>query len=96
MKLNTLIIFFLFLFQSCKENNAEEISKNNLVIGVKEIFITQDISGNSISRKVIIHAPEKQQNNKYPIMFFFHGSGNDAESGFVLSNLVNSEEFIGV
>ena len=32
MKLNTLIIFFLFLFQSCKENNTEEIrlSKRNV------------------------------------------------------------------
>ena len=96
MKKSTLIILFLYLIQSCKENNSEEIIINNIIIGIKEIFITQEISGNSVSRKVIIHAPEKQQNNKYPIMFFFHGSGNDAESGFVLSNLVNAEEFIGV
>ena len=96
MKKSTLIILFLYLIQSCVENNSEEIIINNIIIGIKEIFIAQEISGNSVSRKVIIHAPEKQQNNKYPIMFFFHGSGNDAESGFVLSTLVNAEEFIGV
>ena len=96
MRLSTYIIFFLFLFQSCSNNITDEIMEYDIIYGLKNIFINQDIDGVNVSRKIIIQSPDQQENKKYPIVFYFHGNGGRAESGFILSELINNGEFIGI
>ena len=90
------LLFPFLLFQSCSDNKIEDMVEDENIYGVKDIYIKQNISGISVQRKIIIQAPEQTDIKKYPIVFYFHGNGADAESGFILSDFVRDGEFVGI
>ena len=92
-----LIIVLILFSQSCKEIDSEQVESLITVIGISEIFINQKVDNQDISRKVIIHGPKDIiENKKYPVVFYLHGNGGLPTRGFILSELVDSGEFIGV
>mgnify|MGYP006103771991 CR=1 FL=1 len=91
------ILILIFIISSCQNENTNENNELNTLNGITEFKIDQKIDNNSVKRNVIIHAPEETIVNKnYPIVFFFHGNGGSAENGFILEDLVNNHQFIGV
>ena len=91
------ILLLIFIISSCQDENTNQNNQLNTLNGVIELKIDQKIDNNTIKRNIIIHAPEEILTNKsYPVVFFFHGNGGSAEDGFILEDLVNNHQFIGV
>ena len=105
MKKIIIIIFCIFLIQSC--NNVDKIADIadttgilNLIGGTNKMTINQTIDGNSVPRLVYIKTPQNLNSSfSYPIVFFFHGAGGSGQNFLQnnnLTELINSEEFIGI
>jgi poly(3-hydroxybutyrate) depolymerase len=62
--------------------------------------INQTIDGNSVPRLVYVRTPQNLNSSlSYPIVFFFHGAGGSGQiflQNNNLTELINSEEFIGI
>jgi len=90
--------FFLLILFSCKEKtNPLELSEGKLS-GIQYMYIPQNIDGEIRSRKIIIHANENPNPDfLYPIVFFFHGNGGEADSWLNQNqDLVDDHQFIGI
>ena len=90
-------LFFLFIV-SCISKEHETDKPDKILKGVNNIFISQVIDGRNESRKVIIHANNDPiENFSYPIVFFLHGNGGNADR-WINPNLeyVDHHEFIGI
>ena len=87
---------FFFVFVCVLISNVIVNAAENLTI--KEISISQNISGVLIERKVLMHLPTKFDfRNAYPIIFFLHGKGGKMEQfPRILSKFINRYRFIGV
>jgi polyhydroxybutyrate depolymerase len=102
MKKIIFIAFFISLIQGCKkEDQQTEIpGLLNLIAGTNEMTIYQTIDGNSVPRLVHVKTPQNLNSSlSYPIVFFFHGAGGSGQNFLYNNNiteLINSEEFIGV
>ena len=95
--MNKKFLLLFLLLSSCQNENTNQSNELNILNGITEFNIDQKIDNNSVKRNVIIHAPEETiENKKYPIVFFYHGNGGLAENGFVLDDLVNNHQFIGI
>ena len=105
MKKIIIIIFCIFLIQSC--SNVDKIADIadttgilNLIGGTNKMTINQTIDGNSVPRLVYIKTPQNLNSSlSYPIVFFFHGAGGSGQIFLQNNNiteLINSEEFIGI
>jgi len=90
-------VFFLILFSCIEKSIPLEIPENKLS-GIEYLYISQSIDGENRSRKIIIHANEDPNPDLlYPIVFFFHGNGGEAESWLNHNqDLVDDHQFIGV
>ena len=75
--------------------------------GVSELALTQEVDGETVSRRVFIHAPAEglRDGTSYPLLFCLHGNGTNAppsapppHSGFLRNYgpLVERGEFVGV
>jgi len=102
MKRIMVITFVVALIQGCnKDNVVADIYYNlNLVGGINELTINQTIDGNSVPRLVYVKTPQNFDSSLYyPIVFFFHGAGGSGQE-FLYNNditeLINSEKFIGI
>lgn len=93
-----LLFFSLIFFFSCKEQSVQTDVLDNIVSGNKIIYFSQSIDGENIMRKVIIHAHQDPLDKVYyPLVFFFHGNGGDAERWINNNkNMIDNHEFIGV
>ena len=92
------LYLLVLIFFSCKEKtNTLEISENKLS-GIEYMYISQNIDGEIKSREIIIHANENPNPNfLYPIVFFFHGNGGEADSWLNQNqDLVDDHQFIGI
>lgn len=71
-----------------------------LAAGINQITITQMISGINVDRQVFIKTPQNFDSTKsYPVIFVFHGAGGSANqfaNNQDISNLIDTEQFIGV
>ena len=92
-----LIFISLILFSCIEKSIPLEILENKLS-GIEYLYISQSIDGENRSRKIIIHANENPNPDLfYPIVFFFHGNGGEAESWLNQNqDLVDDHQFIGV
>ena len=93
-----LLFFSLIFFFSCKEQAVQTDVLVNIVSGNKINYFSQSIGGENIMRKVIIHAHQDPLDKvDYPLVFFFHGNGGDAERWINNNqNMIDNHEFIGV
>ncbi|MFT6699489.1 MAG: polyhydroxybutyrate depolymerase [Porticoccaceae bacterium] len=102
MKKIIFIVFFISLIQGCKEDGQETDIPDllNLITGTNEMTIYQTIDGNSVPRLVYVKTPQNLNSSlSYPIVFFFHGAGGSGQNFLYNNNiteLINSEEFIGI
>jgi polyhydroxybutyrate depolymerase len=102
MKKIIIITFCISLIQSC--SNVDKVTDTtgilNLIGGTNEMTINQTIDGNSVPRLVYIRTPQNLNSSlSYPIVFFFHGAGGSGQNFLQNNNiteLINSEEFIGI
>lgn len=69
-----------------------------LVAGTTEFNITQIIDGESVKRRVLIHAPTNiDASVEYPVVISFHGRGGNPDSWRPkLRSLIENGDFIGV
>jgi polyhydroxybutyrate depolymerase len=105
MKKIIIITFCISLIQSCSNVDkitdiADTTGSLNLIGGTNEMTINQTIDGNSVPRVVYVRTPQNLNSSlSYPIVFFFHGAGGSGQN-FLQNNsiteLINSEEFIGI
>ena len=67
-------------------------------LSVKEISITQNITGVLTERKLLMHLPTNfDLQDSYPVIFFLHGKGGKMEQfPGILHKFVNSHRFIGI
>jgi len=105
MKKIIIIAFCITLIQSCnKDDKITDIVDTtgilNLIGGTNEMTINQTIDGNSVPRLVYVRTPQNLNSSlSYPIVFFFHGAGGSGQIFLQNNNiteLINSEEFIGI
>jgi polyhydroxybutyrate depolymerase len=105
MKKIIIITFCISLIQSCSNVDkitdiADTTGSLNLIGGTNEMTIYQTIDGNSVPRVVYIKTPQNLDSSlSYPIVFFFHGAGGSGQNFLQNNNiteLINSEEFIGI
>ena len=105
MKKIIIIAFCITLIQSCnKDDKITDIVDTtgilNLTGGTNQVTINQTIDGNSVPRLVYIKTPQNLNSSlSYPIVFFFHGAGGSGQIFLQNNNiteLINSEEFIGI
>jgi polyhydroxybutyrate depolymerase len=105
MKKIIIITFCISLIQSCSNVDkitdiADTTGSLNLIGGTNEMTINQTIDGNSVPRVVYIKTPQNLDSSlSYPIVFFFHGAGGSGQNFLQNNNiteLINSEEFIGI
>ena len=105
MKKIIIIAFCITLIQSCnKDDKITDIVDTtgilNLIGGTNEMTINQTIDGNSVPRLVYVKTPQNLNSSlSYPIVFFFHGAGGSGQIFLQNNNiteLINSEEFIGI
>jgi polyhydroxybutyrate depolymerase len=102
MKKIIIITFCISLIQSCSnvDNITDTTGILNLIGGTNEITINQTIDGNSFPRLVYIRTPQNLNSSlSYPIVFFFHGAGGSGQifsQNNNITELINSEEFIGI
>lgn len=92
------LLFNLIIFFSCKEQSVQSDNLDTIIYGNKITYLSQIIDGENIMRKVVLHGHEDPLDNfLYPIVFFFHGNGGDAEN-WINSNqdLINDHQFIGI
>ena len=63
-------------------------------------IVTQNIDGQLVDRPYLIRYPKNLSKDKYPVVFFFHGSGGTGESWLAdnddVSTLVDDGKFIGI
>ncbi|HIA04504.1 MAG TPA: hypothetical protein EYN06_02995 [Myxococcales bacterium] len=56
----------------------------NLMSGVHEWVVSQEIDGQAVERRVLIHGPKKfQEGSRYPVVIAFHGNGGNQASGLL-------------
>ena len=102
MKKIIIIAFCISLIQGCKKDDQETDIPDllNLIAGTNEMTIHQTIDGNSVPRLVYVKTPQNLNSSlSYPIVFFFHGAGGSGQNFLHNNNiteLINSEEFIGI
>ena len=86
----------IFVFICVLVFNSAVNAKEHL--RVKEISITQNISGVLTERKLLMHLPTNfDLQNSYPVIFFLHGKGGEMEQfPGILHKFVNSHRFIGI
>jgi len=88
--------------QGCNATDSAVDVSNilNLVGGINKITINQEIDENNVPRSVYIETPQNLNSSLYyPVVFFFHGAGGSGEDFLydnTITELINSEEFIGV
>ena len=87
----SIFVFICVLVFNSAVNAKEHLS-------VKEISITQNISGVLTERKLLMHLPTKfDLQDSYPVIFFLHGKGGKMEQfPGILHKFVNSHRFIGI
>ena len=66
--------------------------------GLVEKEILQEVDGEMVLRRFLVHAPQGIDPEKnYPVVFFFHGSGGEAEGGQeFIGPLVEQGEVVGI
>ena len=86
----------IFVFICVLVFNSAVNAKKHL--SVKEISITQNISGVLTERKLLMHLPTNfDLQDSYPVIFFLHGKGGKMEQfPGILHKFVNSHRFIGI
>ena len=86
----------IFVFICVLVFNSAVNSKEHL--NVKEISITQNITGVLTERKLLMHLPTNfDLQDSYPVIFFLHGKGGKMEQfPGILHKFVNSHRFIGI
>ena len=86
----------IFVFICVLVFNSAVNAKEHL--RVKEISITQNISGVLTERKLLMHLPTNfDLQDSYPVIFFLHGKGGEMEQfPGILHKFVNSHRFIGI
>ena len=86
----------IFVFICVLVFNSAVNSKEHL--NVKEISITQNITGVLTERKLLMHLPTNfDLQDSYPVIFFLHGKGGKMEQfPEILHKFVNSHRFIGI
>ena len=87
----SIFVFICVLVFNSAVNAKEHLS-------VKEISITQNISGVLTERKLLMHLPTTfDLQDSYPVIFFLHGKGGKMEQFHgILDKFVNSHRFIGI
>ena len=87
----SIFVFICVLVFNSAVNAKEHLS-------VKEISITQNISGVLTERKLLMHLPTNfDLQDSYPVIFFLHGKGGKMEQFHgILDKFVNSHRFIGI
>ena len=87
----SIFVFICVLVFNSAVNAKEHLS-------VKEISITQNISGVLTERKLLMHLPTNfDLQDSYPVIFFLHGKGGKMEQfPGILHKFVNSHRFIGI
>ena len=105
-----LAILTCFFLLSCGGGGSSESTPANQTqigiieppvnVGFDESTITQVIDGQLVDRSFLIKYPDNQTKDKYPVVFFFHGSGGNAQSwldsGSEVTDLIDAENFIGI
>ena len=79
---------------SCVNNETQ----SQLNPGVTEVNLTQEIDGEQVVRRFLIHSPENIDSSQcYPLLFVLHGNGGEPD-GFVnqYRGLVNEGRFVAV
>ena len=86
----------IFVFICVLVFNSAVNAKEHL--NVKEISITQNITGVLTERKLLMHLPTNfDLQDSYPVIFFLHGKGGKMEQfPGILHKFVNSHRFIGI
>ena len=86
----------IFVFICVLVFNSAVNAKEHL--RVKEISITQNITGVLTERKLLMHLPTNfDLQDSYPVIFFLHGKGGKMEQfPEILHKFVNSHRFIGI
>ena len=86
----------IFVFICVLVFNSADNAKEHL--NVKEISITQNITGVLTERKLLMHLPTNfDLQDSYPVIFFLHGKGGKMEQfPGILHKFVNSHRFIGI
>ena len=87
----SIFVFICVLVFNSAVNAKEHLS-------VKEISITQNITGVLTERKLLMHLPTNfDLQDSYPVIFFLHGKGGKMEQfPGILHKFVNSHRFIGI
>jgi polyhydroxybutyrate depolymerase len=83
---------------SSPTDSGPEVVLIPLCPGVEQVDFQQEIEGTLVDRYVLMHVPPTiDPDASYPVVFFFHGNGGNAEGGQArLGGLVNQGKFVGV
>ena len=111
MKKLAILLFVLFV-GGCGGSGSSNVPSQNLTprdgtptnsaeLPLSEIrIIAQTIDGQSVNRPYLVRYPREVSQNKYPVVFFFHGAGGNGEafldSSPSISELIDDEKFIGI
>ncbi len=99
MKIKLLSFFItLFLFYACNEKQSENIPTE--LNYIYSFSVSQIILDENVNRKFWVRIPKKTTKNKYPIVMFFHGNGDEAfnfyQRSSEIKDLIDDGEFIGI
>ena len=84
-----------------EETEETEVETPELTAGINEITYEQEIDGEMVARRILLHVLEDIENlpaeTTLPVYFFFHGNGGAAEDGIdFVGPLVNQGLGVGV